>query len=65
MTPRAEQIAVLLHEAGEIHHRVYRIVDGDDSDWASATIVAAGGRLQLVGPIYRSPKVESSWIPIV
>ena len=25
----------LLHEAGETHHRVYRIVDGDDPDWAS------------------------------
>jgi hypothetical protein len=30
-----EQIAALLHEAGETHHRVYRIVDGDDADWAS------------------------------
>jgi hypothetical protein len=28
-------IADLLHEAGETHHRVYRIVDGDDPDWAS------------------------------
>jgi hypothetical protein len=25
----------LLHEAAETHHVVYRIVDGDDSDWAS------------------------------
>lgn len=25
----------LLHEAGETHHQVYRIVDGDDPDWAS------------------------------
>ena len=30
-----EQITKLLHEAGETHHRVYRIVDGDDPDWAS------------------------------
>jgi hypothetical protein len=30
-----EQIAELLHEAGETHHTVYRIVDGDDPDWAS------------------------------
>jgi len=29
------KIASLLHEAGETHHRVYRIVDGDDPDWAS------------------------------
>lgn len=28
-------IAALLHEAGETHHRVYRIADGDDPDWAS------------------------------
>jgi hypothetical protein len=28
-------IAGLLHEAAETHHVVYRIVDGDDSDWAS------------------------------
>jgi hypothetical protein len=31
----SERIAALLHEAGETHHRVYRIVDGDDPDWAS------------------------------
>lgn len=31
----AEKIAELLHEAGETHHRVFRIVDGDDADWAS------------------------------
>ena len=28
-------IADLLHEAAETHHTVYRIVDGDDPDWAS------------------------------
>ena len=30
-----EQIAELLHEAGETHHQVYRITDGVDADWAS------------------------------
>jgi hypothetical protein len=30
-----EQISALLHEAAETHHVVYRIVDGDDPDWAS------------------------------
>jgi len=30
-----DEIAALLHEAGETHHLVYRIVDGDDPDWAS------------------------------
>jgi hypothetical protein len=35
MEDRAEKVAALLHEAGETHHRVYRIVDGEDRDWAS------------------------------
>jgi hypothetical protein len=35
MTDQLTSIADLLHEAGETHHRVYRIVDGDDPDWAS------------------------------
>ena len=35
MTDTAEQVADLLHEASETHHVVYRIVDGDDPDWAS------------------------------
>jgi hypothetical protein len=34
-TSNTTQIAALLHEAGETHHLVYRIVDGDDPDWAS------------------------------
>jgi hypothetical protein len=32
---RNRRIAELLHEAAETHHVVYRIVDGDDPDWAS------------------------------
>jgi hypothetical protein len=35
MNDRSAAIAALLHEAGETHHRVYRIVDGNDADWAS------------------------------
>ncbi len=35
MTDQSSRIAALLHEAGETHHLVYRIVDGDDPDWAS------------------------------
>jgi hypothetical protein len=31
----ASSVAALLHEAAETHHVVYRIVDGDDPDWAS------------------------------
>lgn len=30
-----DQIAELLQEAAETHHRVYRITDGTDADWAS------------------------------
>jgi hypothetical protein len=30
-----EQVGSLLLEAGEAHHRVYRIVQGADDDWAS------------------------------
>jgi hypothetical protein len=35
MTDTVDQISRLLHEAGETHHRVFRIVDGADDDWAS------------------------------
>jgi hypothetical protein len=36
MADRQEkQIAELLQEAAETHHRVYRITDGSDDDWAS------------------------------
>ncbi len=35
MNDQIPRIAALLHEAGETHHTVYRIVDGDDPDWAS------------------------------
>ena len=34
-TAALELISSLLHEAGETHHRVFRIVDGADDDWAS------------------------------
>jgi hypothetical protein len=35
MTDTHDQVSRLLHEAAETHHRVYRIVDGADDDWAS------------------------------
>ena len=35
MTGTQEQISQLLREASETHHRVFRIVDGADDDWAS------------------------------
>jgi len=33
--PVVERVAALLEEAAETHHRVYRITDGTDEDWAS------------------------------
>jgi hypothetical protein len=30
-----DPVADLLHEAAETHHRVYRITDGEDPDWAT------------------------------
>jgi hypothetical protein len=35
MDERTDKISGLLHEAGETHHTVYRITDGEDQDWAS------------------------------
>ena len=35
MDETTEKISGLLHEAGETHHTVYRITDGEDPDWAS------------------------------
>jgi hypothetical protein len=35
MDETATKVSELLHEAGETHHTVYRIVDGLDDDWAS------------------------------
>jgi hypothetical protein len=29
------RITALLREVAELHHRVYRLTDGDDADWAS------------------------------
>ncbi|HEY7621213.1 MAG TPA: hypothetical protein VH834_15655 [Solirubrobacteraceae bacterium] len=35
MDERVQRVSDLLHEAGEVHHVVYRITDGADDDWAS------------------------------
>lgn len=35
MDERTKRVSDLLHEAGEVHHTVYRIADGADDDWAS------------------------------
>jgi hypothetical protein len=33
--PRVDEVAALLHQAGETHHIVFAIVDGNDDDWAT------------------------------
>jgi len=35
MDDKSAKVRELLHEAAETHHRVFRIVDGADDDWAS------------------------------
>jgi hypothetical protein len=35
MTNTDDKVRDLLHEAGETHHIVFRLVDGVDDDWAS------------------------------
>jgi hypothetical protein len=35
MADHVARVAALLQEASETHHLVYRIVDGEDPDWAS------------------------------
>jgi hypothetical protein len=35
MTDSETRVAALLDEVSETHHRVYRITDGTDDDWAS------------------------------
>jgi hypothetical protein len=35
MDERQAKVSELLHEAAETHHRVFRITDGADDDWAS------------------------------
>ena len=35
MDQTTTKVSELLHEVAETHHRVYRITDGADDDWAS------------------------------
>ncbi len=35
MDDRVSATAEVLHDAGETHHIVFKIVDGEDADWAS------------------------------
>ena len=58
MDDREQRVAALLHEAGEVHHVVYRITDGADDDWAwfYADWLT---RLSELGEILGSPPVRS------
>lgn len=35
MSDQTDAVSSLLHEVAETHHRVYRITDGADDDWAT------------------------------
>ena len=35
MNDRASAVAAVLHDAAETHHIVFKILDGEDADWAS------------------------------
>jgi hypothetical protein len=35
MDDKIGTVSEILHEAGETHHVVFAIVDGDDADWAT------------------------------
>jgi hypothetical protein len=35
MDEKLKQLSALLHQAGETHHQVFAITDGDDPDWAT------------------------------
>lgn len=35
MNDKEKEVSELLHEAAETHHVVYKLVDGNDDDWAT------------------------------
>jgi hypothetical protein len=63
MDERTTSVAGLLREAAETHHRVFRISDGDDDDWASwysQWLVTLSELPELLGgPVVRS---ELTWL---
>ena len=50
MAEVTEQIGALLQEAAETHHRVYRIVDGADDDWAQLVRLVADQPVRAAVP---------------
>jgi hypothetical protein len=63
MNDRTARVAALLHEAGETHHIVYRIVNGDDPDWASWYADWLLNLSELPGILGRKPvRSELVWL---
>jgi hypothetical protein len=58
MDERTTRVSDLLHEAGEVHHVVYRITDGADDDWASFYADWLT-RLSELGDVLGTPPVRS------
>jgi hypothetical protein len=55
MDERAQRVSDLLHEAGGVHHVVYRISDGADGDWASFYADWLIDHSELAGTLGRVP----------
>ena len=55
MDERVPRVSDLLHEAGEVHHVVYRITDGADADWASFYADWLIDHSELPGLLDRAP----------
>jgi hypothetical protein len=51
----ADPVADLLREAAETHHRVYRITDGEDADWATWYANWLVSLSELPGLVGRTP----------
>jgi hypothetical protein len=49
MADNAQRISDLLHEAGETHHQVYRIVDDDWASWYADWLVRLSELPDLLG----------------
>jgi hypothetical protein len=57
------KVSALLHEAGETHHKVFRISDGADDDWATwysewLTQLSELGRILGTAPV----RSELTWM---
>jgi hypothetical protein len=63
MTNTDDKVRDLLHEAGETHHIVFRLVDGVDDDWASRYsewLIAHSELPEILGK--RPVRSELTWL---